>query len=87
VNAAAVNPADFDQAALAKRTYLTVDEAIAYLGGFPSRHAFRVWATRVGVPKFRAGGLRFMRRDLDDAARGKRFVRHEASVPRLVSSR
>jgi hypothetical protein len=83
-----VNPADFDQDALVKRTYLTVDEAIAYLGGFPTRQAFRVWATRAGIPKCRAGGLRFLRRDLDVAVQGGRSeVRHERSVARLIRSR
>lgn len=62
-----LDAAQFDQRDLATRTYLTVDQAMAYLGGFPSENAFRLWVRRRGIPKCRANGLRFLRRDIDQS--------------------
>jgi len=57
---------DFDQAALARQTYLTIPELTAYLR-FPSEHACRLWLTRAGaIPKIRRGRtLLVLRRDVD----------------------
>lgn len=68
---------ELDQERLATRTYLTVVEAMAYIGGFRTQHAFRVWVTRRGIPKCRAAGLRFLRRDLDEAVQPPRKGSHK----------
>jgi hypothetical protein len=57
---------DYD--ALARKPFLTVPEAMAYVGGFSTAHAFRMWVYRHAVPRGRVGrSLRFRRRDLDRA--------------------
>jgi hypothetical protein len=74
--------AEFDQARLASQTYLSVPEAMAYLRHVGTQHAFRVWATRRGIPKCRAASLCFLRRDLDEAVKpgGKSNVHGEQSA-------
>jgi hypothetical protein len=55
---------------LATQTYLSVDEALAYLR-FRTRKALYAWADRQRIPKCRRGRtLLFLRRDLDEALQG-----------------
>lgn len=65
-------------------TYLTVEQARAYVGGFDTDDAFRKWASKYGVPKFYAGRtLRFLRRDLDEAL-GNFHISHSRRASRAV---
>lgn len=56
---------------LARQTYLTVRQTMEYLQ-FPSEKAVYCWADRYRIPKCRAGGLLFLRRDLDAYAQKTR---------------
>ena len=61
----------FDEAHLARQTYLTVDQAVQFLC-FPSRAAIYHWADRQGIPKCRRGRvILFLRRDLNEAVCGQ----------------
>jgi hypothetical protein len=60
---------------LARQTYLTVPEAVAYLR-FPSASALYSWAYRRKMPRCHTGvngrgTVRFLRRDLDDAMQSR----------------